>query len=90
MTQLLGLCLPGNEPYAEISLFLLVLSRFSHVRLSANQAPLPMGFSKQEYRNRLPFPSQGIFSTQGSNPRLLRLLYWWVSKFTTSATWEAC
>ena len=30
-------------------LFLLVLSRFSHVRLSANQAPLPMGFSRQEY-----------------------------------------
>ena len=30
-----------------------------------------MDFSRQEYWSGLPFPSQGIFPTQGSNPRLL-------------------
>ena len=30
-----------------------------------------MGFSKQEYWSRLPFPIPGIFTTQGSNPSLL-------------------
>ena len=32
---------------------------------------LPMGFSRQEYFTGLPFPSPGIFLTQGSNPGLL-------------------
>ena len=35
------------------------------------QAPLSMGFSRQEYWNGLPFPLQGIFPTQGLNPSLL-------------------
>ena len=41
----------------------------------AHQAPLFMGFPKQEYWSGPPFPSQGngIFLTQGSN---LLLLYW--------------
>ena len=35
----------------------------------AYQAPLSMGFSRQEYWSGLPFPSPGgIFPTQGSNP----------------------
>ena len=37
----------------------------------ARQAPLSMGFSRKEYGNGLPFPSPGIFPTQGSNPGLL-------------------
>ena len=42
---------------------LLLLSHFSHVRLcatpqtAANQAPLSLGFSRQEHGSRLPFPS---------------------------------
>ena len=32
--------------------------------------PLSMEFSRQEYWNWLPFPSPGIFPTQGSNPGL--------------------
>ena len=42
-----------------------VLSRFSHVQLFANpwtvarQAPLSMGFPRQEYWRGLPFPSPG-------------------------------
>ena len=41
----------------------------------ACQAPLSMGFSRQEYWCGLPYPLQGIFPTQGSNLRLLRLLH---------------
>ena len=36
----------------------------------AHQAPLSMGFSRLEYWSGLPFPSPGIFPTQGSNPGL--------------------
>ena len=35
------------------------------------QAPLSMGFPRQEYWNGLPFPSPGIFPSQESNPSLL-------------------
>ena len=44
-------------------LLLLLLSRFSRVRLCATpqtaalQAPLSMGFSRQEYRSGVPLPS---------------------------------
>ena len=37
----------------------------------AHQAPLSMGFSRQKYWSGLPFPSPGVFQTQGSNPSLL-------------------
>ena len=37
----------------------------------AYQAPLSMGFSRQEYWNGLPFPSPGIFPTQELNLGLL-------------------
>ena len=36
----------------------------------AYQAPLSMGFSRQEYWSGLPFPSPGVFLTQGFNPGL--------------------
>ena len=37
----------------------------------ARQAPLSVGFSRQEYWSGLSFPLQGIFPTQGLNPGLL-------------------
>ena len=37
----------------------------------AHQAPLSMGFSRQEYWSGFPCLLQGIFLTQGSNPGLL-------------------
>ena len=43
-----------------------------------HQAPLSMGFSRQEYWSGLPFPFQGIFPTQGSNtglPHCRQMLY---------------
>ena len=52
-------------------------SAFSHVRLCATpwtvarQAPLSMGFSRQEYWSGYHSLFQGIFLTQGSNPGLL-------------------
>ena len=72
----------------------------SRVRLSATpwtvayQAPLFMGFPRQEYRSGLPFPPPEIkpilgdqahvLPTQGSNPRLKSAGRF----FTTSTTWE--
>ena len=48
---------------------------FSHVRLSATpwtvarQAPLSMGFSRQEYWSGLPFPSPGDLPNPEIEPR---------------------
>ena len=51
------------------------------------QAPLSVGFSRQEYWRGCHFLLQGIFPTQGSNfvesPEVASRF------FTTSATWEA-
>ena len=41
----------------------------------ADQTPLFMGVSRQEYWSGLHFLLQGIFSTQGSNPHPLCLLH---------------
>ena len=41
------------------------------LRPHGHQAPPPMGFSRQEYWSGLPFPSPGIFLTQGWNLGLL-------------------
>ena len=41
----------------------------------ACQTPLSMGFPRHEYWSGLPYPLQGIFLTQGSNPHLLCLLH---------------
>jgi len=51
------------NPFSSVTLLLLLLSRFSHVRLraapqmAAHQAPLSLGFSRQEHWSELPFPS---------------------------------
>jgi len=51
-----------------------VLSHFSHVQLfvslwtAAHQAPLSMGFFKQEYWSRLPFPPLGDLPDPGIKP----------------------
>ena len=39
----------------------------------ALQAPLPMGFSRQEYWNGLPFPSPGYLPHPGMTPTSLAL-----------------
>jgi len=45
------------------------------VDCEAQQAPLSLEFSRQEYWSGLPFPPPGIFPTQVLNPHLLRLLH---------------
>ena len=62
-----------------------MLSHFSHVWLFvtpwtvACQAPLSIGFTRQEYWNGLPFPPPGDLPHPGIEPKPLCLLYWQVS-----------
>ena len=65
---LVGKALRGPcAPRGEYSLLLLLLSCFSHVRLcatpqtAAHQAPLSLGFSRQEHWSGLPFPSHTYY-----------------------------
>ena len=70
-----------------------VLSRFSHVQLFATpwtiarQAPLSIGFSRQEYWSEVPCPPPGDLPDPGIEPVSLTFpaLAGWV--FTTIATW---
>ena len=77
-------------------------SRFSHVWLfatpktvahQAHQAPLSMGFSRQECWSELPYPSLGALPDPGieslslTSPALAG--GWAGGFFTTSTTWEA-
>ena len=54
-----------------------MVSRFSHVRLFvtlwtvAHQAPLSMGFSRQEYWSGLPLSTSGDLPDPGIKPGLL-------------------
>ena len=81
-------CLAYNQ---RLKISACVLSRFSCVRLFmtlwavALQAPLSMGFSRQEYWSGLPCPPPGELPDLGSltTPALAGRF------FTTSATWEA-
>ena len=74
-----------------------MLSYFSRVRLFVIpwtvvcQAPLSMGFSKQENWNGLPFPSPGDLPHPGIEPVSLTSLSPALAEgfLTTSATWEA-
>ena len=68
---------------------------FSHVWLFAtlwtvaHQAPLSMGFSKQEYCYRLWCPSSGDLPDPGIKPKSLLSPALAGRFFTTSTTWEA-
>ena len=42
----------------------------------AHQAPLSVGFSRQEEWNRLPFPTPGGLPSPGMGSHLLHLLHW--------------
>ena len=72
-----------------------VLSRLSGVCLFATpwsvarQAPLSMGFSRQEYWSELPFPSPGDLPDPGIELTSLISPALTGRFFTTSTTWEA-
>ena len=55
----------------------------------ARQAPLSMGFSRQDYCSGLPFPSPGDLPNPGIEPTSLLSPALAGGFFTTSATWEA-
>ena len=68
------------------------LSRFSHVQVCdpwtvAHQAPLSMGFSRQEYWSGLPFPSPGDLPDPGIEPVSLMSPGLAGTFFTANATW---
>ena len=54
----------------------------------ALQAPLPMGFSSQEYWHGLPCSSPGYLSNPGIKPTSLMSPALVGGSFTTSATWK--
>ena len=55
----------------------------------AHQAPLSMGFSRQEYWSKLPFPLPGDLSDSGIELASLLSPELAGRFFTTGATWEA-
>ena len=67
---------------ADMCMYTCVPSHFSCVWLSAAlwtvacQAPLSIGFSREEYWSGLPCPPPGDLPGQGPNPHLLCLLHW--------------
>ena len=71
------------------------LSRVSHVQLCvtlwtiARQAPLSMGFSRQEYWSGLPCPPPGDLPNPGIKPESLMSPALVGRFFTTISTWEA-
>ena len=71
-----------------------MLSHFSHVQLFAilwtvaRQAPLSMGFSRQEYWSGLPYPPPGDLPNPVIEPESLMSPSLAGGFFTTSATWE--
>ena len=70
--------IPGQGTKIPLRVMLIHVRLFATpwtVARQAPQAPLSVGFSRQEYWSGLPFPSPGIFPTQGSNLHLLRLLH---------------
>ena len=72
-------CTSGKEPTCQCRVYgACVLSRFSCVQLFATlwivacQAPLSIGFFRQEYWSGLPFPSSGDLPNPGIQPRSLK------------------
>ena len=71
-----------------------VLSHFSRVQLFAtlwtiaHQAPLSMGFSRQEYWSGLPYPPSGALPNPGTEAVSLTSPALASGFFTTCAHWE--
>ena len=76
-----GVCHPEKHMNRKMFFSGLVISdSFVTPWTVAHQAPLCMGFSRQEYWSGLPFPSPWIFLFQEWNPSLLhcrQILYHW-------------
>ena len=75
----------GWDRYISLSLFQLFAIAWTIV----GQAPLSMGFSRQEYWSGLPFPALGDLPDSGIEPTSLISPALAGSFFTTRTTWEA-
>ena len=62
---------------------------FATLWSAARQAPLSLGFSRQEHWNGLPFPSPGDLPNPGMEPESLVSPELAGEFFTKSTTWEA-
>ena len=88
-------CLRLIFRYKKVHACVCVLSRFSHVQVFAtlwtiaHQAPLSMGFSRQEYWGGLPCPPPGDLPNPGIEPTSLMSPALAGGFFTASATWRA-
>ena len=84
-----------NEVNYHQSKYVCMLTHFSHVQLFATlwivvcQAPLSMGFSRQEYWSELLCPPPRGLSNPGLKPTSLTFLALAGRFFATNATWEA-
>ena len=80
-------------PTTEMGVHVCVLSHFSCIQLFvtlwtvACQAPLSMGFSRQEYWDRLPSPPPGDLPGPGIKPESLMSPALAGVFFTTSVNW---
>ena len=80
----MSLCIPHV-----LSCFSCVWLLWPHRLYVAHQAPLSMGFSRQEYCSGLPFPSLGDLPSHGMEPSFLTSAALADRFFTTSTAWEA-
>ena len=71
----------GLSPFNQVQLFAILWT-------IARQAPLSMGFSRQEYWSALPFPSPGDLPNPETELTSLKSPALAGGSFTTSATWE--
>ena len=84
----------AETQYCKANMRACMLSYFSCIQLFAtlwtvaHQAPLSMGFSRQEYWSGLSFPSPRDLVTPGIEPMSLVSPALAGGFFTTSATWE--
>ena len=79
----------SNIAVCECMLGHLIMSESLQLCRLAYQAPLSMGFSRQEYCSGLPCPPPGDHADPGIKPTSLLSSTFPGILFTTSATWEA-
>ena len=85
----------SHSEMASVFMCVCVLGCFGHIQLFATlqtvaiQAPLPMGFSRQEYWSGLPCPSPEDLPDPGIKPWSFMSPALTGGFFTSSGTWEA-
>ena len=82
-------CTKGLQDWVKVKVLAAQSPRlFATLWTVAPEAPLSMGFSRQEYWIRLPCPAPGDLPNPGNKPTSLTSLALADGFFTTSTTWE--